>query len=182
MAHCGRSRVLVLEPASADLTRFLVDPRYNLVARMQITSDNVHARLLSRQTLVANTKPSLPAPRSRRRYPIRPPSLRSAALPSEELTRRHNAGTHPNLASASADPAPPVTHSSISAIGGFVGKDEIFVPQWRDKLAATSQDVEAALHRHRPLAEDHLSDVSKQVYNVALSNRREWQGPECSLL
>src|SRR6266536_86056 len=38
----SRLPVLMLQPARPDFTRLFVDPRYNLVARMQITSDNVH--------------------------------------------------------------------------------------------------------------------------------------------
>src|SRR5204862_1553151 len=38
----SRFPVFVLQPARLDLPRLFLDPRYNLVARMQITSHNVH--------------------------------------------------------------------------------------------------------------------------------------------
>ena len=62
--------IFVLQPAGHQLTRLAVQHRNNLVARMQITSDNQHgsAPLLGQPWFRDN--PSLPLRRSRRRYLI----------------------------------------------------------------------------------------------------------------
>ena len=60
----------VFQPAHLDLPRLSIDPCCNLVARMQITSDNVHGSAPF-PAILGRDKPSLPALRSRCRYLMR---------------------------------------------------------------------------------------------------------------
>jgi len=64
--------VFVRQPATPNFSGRFLHPRHILVARMQITSDNVHGSAPFPAILGQDIQPSLPALRSRRRYSIRP--------------------------------------------------------------------------------------------------------------
>jgi hypothetical protein len=78
--EASRFPVFMLQPTGLDLPRLLLHPGHNLVARVQITADNVHGFGSFPANLGQDINLSLPALRSRRRYPIRLPLLQSAAF------------------------------------------------------------------------------------------------------